>query len=85
MKDLHDRIRALSRYALGFGLTLSVWCLSVGTALARPREEIDQPVTKSWVMPYILVVVCIAFGLIVVCRPTTRKTEVQIKEDDDED
>jgi hypothetical protein len=65
------RIPATVRCAL---LVLTVWA-QTAAAWAQARGGPPPPPSKSYVMPYVLVVLCIALGLLVVCRSGSRSNE----------
>jgi hypothetical protein len=60
------------------------WSLTATVALAAappggPASDAD----KSYVIPYMLVVLAMALGLIIVCRSSNRSSELRRSEDDD--
>jgi hypothetical protein len=64
------RVPAKARCAL---MMLAVWA-HAAVVLAQPKKE--EPASgKSYVIPYVLVVLCIALGLLVVCRSGSRSDE----------
>jgi hypothetical protein len=64
-------------------LVLAAWAGQVAIAVAETRPGADQPDTgKSYVMPYAIVLLAIALGLIVVCRSSNRSSESKARDDD---
>ena len=61
----------------------AVWWISspVALAWASKKKEAEEVVTKSYTMPYLIVIMVIALGLMAVCRPGSRvdKSEDQPK------
>lgn len=79
MATLH-RMLASIRILL---LVLAAWAGQVAIAVAETRPGPEQADSgKSWVMPYAIVLLAIALGLIVVCRSSNRTTELKDRDDD---
>lgn len=64
------RVPAGVRCAL---LLLAVWA-HAAVAFAQAKTPAPPP-SKAYVVPYVLVVLCIALGLLVVCRSGSRANE----------
>jgi len=86
MNQLRTRLLELIRASYFFAVTASVWLLMAGTALAR-REEVEStaPGEKNYGLQYALVAMCVALGIIVVCRADKRGNESKLKRQNDED
>jgi uncharacterized membrane protein HdeD (DUF308 family) len=54
--------------------TLTCWFLMTGTLLAA--DEAKKPKTNNWTLAYILVLLGVALGLIIICRPGRRTKEL---------
>jgi hypothetical protein len=54
--------------------TFTCWLLMVGTALAK--EEPEKPAQNNWVLAYTLVILGVALGLMILCRPGRRSKEL---------
>ena len=61
--------------------------LTPAVSLAAKKKEPEAPPTKSYVLPYIIVMSMLGVGIMVVCRPSKRadKVEETKKADDEED
>lgn len=46
-----------------------------------PLPEDERPDKSSWALSYLLVILLIALGLIVVCRPVHRSAELKLDRD----
>jgi hypothetical protein len=61
-----------------------------GTALAKPKgglndKILEEDTSKSYTLPYALVVLGIALGVMIVARPGTRLEEAKLRAIDDDD
>jgi hypothetical protein len=62
-------------------MTLAVWAHAAAVFAQRRSKKLEEaaaPATKSYVVPYMVVVLCIALGLLVVCRSGGRSNEPKI-------
>jgi hypothetical protein len=67
---------------LAVGLLLGAFCCTLApAALAKPKkkEEAAEVETKSYVLPYFIVIMMVAGGLMVVGRPSRRLDSVDDK------
>ncbi len=83
MMAMNPFIRTLIRVRFAI-VAILAWSLTATMALAAsapgaPASDGD----KSYVMPYMLVVLATALGLIIVCRSSNRSNELRRSEDDD--
>ena len=73
------------RQALAASLRMIASCALVATWLVAPVLAQDPPPANpdksSWVLGYALVILGIALGLVAVCRPGNRTSEVRIEDD----
>ncbi len=76
------RARRLWHWLLSTMLTLAFWS-HAAVALAQ-RKKAEPEAQKDYIMPYILVILCIALGLIVVCRGGSRSKDVAMPGLDEE-
>jgi hypothetical protein len=61
-------------------VTMSIW-VHAGLVFAQKKGKADPaaaPGEKSYVLPYVIVVLCIALGLLVVCRSGGRSNEPKL-------
>ena len=67
---------------------LAVSVLSLGSpALAAPKKKVvEEAETKSYTMPYLIVIILIGVGLMAICRPSRRadKPDEKFKKDEEE-
>jgi ABC-type spermidine/putrescine transport system permease subunit II len=79
-----DRLRPCSLARLQSHLicaivTLTVWAHAAAVfAQRRGQPPAETPAEKSYILPYVIVVLCIALGLLVVCRSGGRSNEPKI-------
>jgi hypothetical protein len=63
---------------------LLAWTLTATMALAASTPGGPAPDSaKSYVIPYFLVILAMALGLIIVCRSSNRSTDLRRSDDDD--
>jgi hypothetical protein len=81
LASLHNvmRNRVFARFSCVV-LTLTIWA-HAAAAFAQGRGQPPAPpaAEKSYVLPYVLVVLCIALGLLVVCRSGSRASEPKLE------
>lgn len=65
-------IRAIWRKASSTLLTAACWGVLTGAAWAQ-EEETKGGGANSYVLSYMVVILCIALGLLVVCRSSRRR------------
>lgn len=79
--------RRVGRQAAFLALTCSMWLMTTDLAWAkRAKKELEEAETKSYVVPYMIVIALVAVGLMTVCRPSRRldkADEKQAKEEED--
>ncbi len=64
-------------------VVLTAWLTSAAIAVAETRPGAENADTgKSYVVPYALVVLAIALGLMIVCRSANRSTDLKQSDDD---
>ena len=81
-KDLRRRtawvefvaLRALPRRFAWLPATFTSWLWMVGTALAQ--DEAETAKENSWGLAYVLVLLGLTLGLMVLCRPGKRSSEL---------
>ena len=73
--------RALSFTPVGFGAcAASTWIALSSTAWGASRQDAKEaPAVKEYVLPWTLVILCAALGLIAVCRPGKRSDKARVK------
>ena len=69
------RLAAFFRRYAWVPTTLTCWLLMNGTLLAAAAEE-EKPKGNNWSLAYILVLLGVALGLIIICRPGRRSKEL---------
>jgi len=55
--------------------TVVSWLWMVGVAMAA-QDEPSRPARNNWVMAYIIVLLGVALGLMILCRPGRRSKEL---------
>jgi hypothetical protein len=68
--------RRIWHWVLLTTLMLAFWS-HAAVAFAQ-RKKAEPEAQKEYVMPYILVILCIALGLLVVCRGGSRSKDVKM-------
>ena len=73
--------RALSFAPVGVGAcAASAWIALSSTAWGASRQDAKEaPAVKEYVLPWTLVILCAALGLITVCRPGKRSDKARVK------
>ena len=66
-----NRIRAFWHNVFLTVATMACWVVSPGVALAQ--EETVGGTATAYTLPYMLVILCIALGMLVVCRSSRRR------------
>jgi hypothetical protein len=69
------RLAAFCRRFFWVPATWASWLWMVGAAVAA-QEEAAKPTKNNWVMAYIIVLLGIALGLMILCRPGRRSKEL---------
>jgi hypothetical protein len=64
-------------------VALLAWSLTATMALAASTPGAPVDSGKSYVIPYFLVILAMALGLIIVCRSSNRSTDLRRSDDDD--
>jgi hypothetical protein len=58
----------------------SAWIALSSTAWGASRQDAKEaPAVKEYVLPWTLVILCAALGLITVCRPGKRSEKARVK------
>jgi hypothetical protein len=62
-------------------MMLAVWA-QAATVFAQRRGPAEEPAPpeKSYILPYVVVVLCVALGLMVVCRSGGRSNEPKLED-----
>lgn len=76
--------RRLAHRVLLGALLVSCLLLTPSTALAKKKKEEEAAPTKSYVLPYLVVMMMVSVGLMTVCRPGKRKDRPDDKKPDEE-
>lgn len=78
-----SRWRAGAR-RLAVGLALALAACDLGTAwAAKAAPAAPQPEVKSYLLPYGLVGLCIALGVMAICRPNSRSDKPRVRARDE--
>ena len=89
MNAWKNRAIRLGRALFCLAVGASAWLAMNGTAQARYVDPdapgAEGPAVKSYVLPWMLVVLCIAMGMMVVCRGSRRSSESKLSKQDDDD
>jgi hypothetical protein len=69
------------RLATCVALAGTLWLAGADVALGAPKKKAEAPAepTKSYTVPYALVLLMLGIGLMTVCRPTGRLEKVDDK------
>lgn len=78
------RVTRIAYRALIAALLMGCMLLTPSAAMARKKKEEASAPTKSYVLPYFIVMTLLGVGLMTVCRPGTRKDRVDEKMKKDE-
>lgn len=70
------RLAAFFRRYAWVPTTVICWFLMNDTLLAAAKEEEEKPKGNNWSLAYILVILGVALGLIIICRPGRRSKEL---------
>ena len=66
-------LRSVRRAAALFAVAATLTLVPTNTALAKPPPTVKEaPPEKSYIIPYLLVALCLGLGITVVCRPPSR-------------
>jgi uncharacterized membrane protein YadS len=76
--------RLAHRVAIVVVLIVCLLCTTPAMAARRKKKEEEAP-TKSYVLPYFIVMMLVGVGLMTVCRPGSRKDRADAKKKTDED
>ncbi len=87
---LHERLplhraaalRRLAKRVLVAVLVAGCLVLAPSAAMAKKDKEVEVP-KKSYVMPYMIVLMMVSVGLMTVCRPDKRKDRPDEKRDEE--
>lgn len=72
----------MRRAACLVAMTLAVWAMpGSASAQGKKKEAPKEPEKKSYVLPYGATILGIAIGLVAVCMPSNRKTDVIVDEE----
>lgn len=79
-------LRRSARASRWLCVTLALWMALAGAALAQPKatEEAGPP-SKSYVLPYVIVLTAVGIGLMVVLRPSSRADKIPDQPRDEEE
>lgn len=77
--------RRLGRWLVTSALLLTLLLTGPTTAWAqKKKQKEEEPPTKSYVLPYMIVIMLVSVGLMTVCRPGKRKERPdEIKADEE--
>ena len=68
-----NRIRAIWHHVLVTAVTVACWAVLHGVAWGQEEEEAKGGGASCYVLSYMLAILCIALGLLVVCRSSRRR------------
>ncbi|HEV3137168.1 MAG TPA: hypothetical protein VGZ26_04675 [Pirellulales bacterium] len=89
MNKVKKHLAAVGRFARQAGwmaLTVYFGLLGSPALAAAKRKVVEEAETKSYTMPYLIVVMMIGLGLMAVCRPSRRtdKPDDQFKKEEED-
>ena len=75
-----------ARHAASLALAVTFWSLGSPALAAAKKKVVEEAETKSYTMPYLIVVMLIGIGLMAVCRPSSRadKPDETFKKEEEE-
>jgi hypothetical protein len=75
MNAIKFRVRRAARIVV---VAFLITCVALATpAFAAKKKKEEAAPTKSYVMPYMIVLMLVSVGLMTVCRPGSRKNPVE--------
>ena len=80
-----NRIANFAQRTIWTLLLCCAWLSLSQPAWAKKHEDAPPPPVKSYALPYALVILSLAFGLLVVCRPSHRQDTIKRKPTDEEE
>ena len=66
-------------------LTVAIWAISSPLALAAKKKAAEVVPEKSYVFPYIIVMMLMGLGLMAICRPSNRADRPDDKKTDEDE
>jgi hypothetical protein len=78
-------LRAFCITLLAGLLSLAPFSQAVAAKKSKNSELLEVDTSKSYTLPYALVVLSVTLGVILVARPTMRTEQVKRRKDEDED
>ena len=85
IKHRSARVARGAYRALIAALLMACILLTPSVAMAKKKKKEEEAPTKSYVLPYFIVMTLVGVGLMTVCRPGTRKDKVDEKKRNDKD
>ena len=86
LNNWYKHVLCLVQRASLFVLAVYFWLLSSPLVWAAKKKAKEvAPPTKSYVLPYLIVLALLAVGLMTVCRPGGRRDRVEEKVKDKEE
>jgi uncharacterized membrane protein (DUF485 family) len=80
------RARQFAFRAAVVGLVAYFWLLTSPLVLAAGKKKAEAPAeTKSYTMPYLIVIMVISMGLMTICRPSRRADKPEEKRRSEEE
>lgn len=73
------------RQAAWMALAVCFWSLGAPALAAAKKKVVEEAETKSYTMPYLIVIMLIGVGLMAICRPTRRADKPDEKAKPDEE
>ena len=74
------RLRGFAFRAAVVSLAAYFWLLTSPLVWAAAKKKAEAPVeTKSYTMPYLIVIMVISMGLMTICRPSKRLDKAEDK------
>lgn len=91
MNRLHTaQHRLLTRWLRAAGCLVMAICILLSSATPaaaqKKKKEVEAPPSKSYTVPYMIVLAMLGIGLMTVCRPSSRleKASDKVKEEEKE-
>ena len=80
-----EKLVASGRRSAWVILAACFWLLSSPVAWAAKKKVVEEAPTKSYTLPYLIVIILIGAGLMAICRPSRRadRPEEKLKPDEE--
>jgi hypothetical protein len=86
LKKILGSCPRFARQAAWGALAVYFWSLGSPAIAAAKKKVVEEAETKSYTVPYLIVIMLIGVGLMAICRPSRRadKPNEKVKQDEEE-